>query len=91
MKPKTTDAITKISEKLDLPPDTLSGQARVTLVGSRSVRVESHRGLLEYDTALISVNCGEKILGIYGQNLEILSMNAVELLIRGDVSRIELS
>jgi len=86
---KMRSAAGKISQALDIPSEALTGIIRVTVTGTQDVRVESHEGLIEYDTSLISVNCGEKIVSIYGKKLELVSMNADELMIHGDISRLE--
>jgi len=82
-------AAEKISSVLDIPPESLSGVMRVTITGTRDIRIECHEGLIEYETTLISVNCGEKIVSIFGTGLELVSMNADELLVRGNITRLE--
>ena len=77
------------TERFDLPADVLPGTAVITLNGSRRLHIERHRGILEYGREFISVNCGSNILGVYGAALELASMNATELLIIGDIQRIE--
>jgi sporulation protein YqfC len=69
----------------------LPGAPRLTLIGSGRLHIERHRGILEYGGEYISVNCGRQILGIFGGALELKSMSAEELLITGDISRIEFS
>ena len=80
-----------ISEKFDIPGEGVAGQTRLTLTGTRRVHIENHRGVIEYNETLISVNCGDIIISITGENLELQSMNAQELLIRGDVRAINIS
>jgi sporulation protein YqfC len=82
-------ALTRAAEFFDLPGDILAGLPKITMTGSRRLHIENHRGLLEYDTALITVNCAGGILGVYGSKLELVAMTAEELLISGNISRVE--
>jgi sporulation protein YqfC len=79
----------RVSDAFDLPG--VGGPANLTLSGAHKIHIENHRGILVYDTALISVNCGEKIISIRGASLELRGMNGSEMLIYGDIAAIELS
>jgi sporulation protein YqfC len=81
-------SLERIEEIFDLP--SLAGSATITLTGERRVHIENHHGVLAYERDMISVSCGDKIVHIYGQKLELRSMSDVEMLITGDVARIEL-
>ncbi|MDR0446151.1 MAG: YabP/YqfC family sporulation protein [Oscillospiraceae bacterium] len=82
-------AAERVAERFDIPA--FPGAPRLTLLGSRRLHIERHRGILEYGTDFISVNCGRSVLGIFGASLELRSMSAEELLITGDISRLEFS
>jgi len=81
----------KASERFDFPFETLAGKTRVTLMGNRAVRLEYHKGLVELEDYVISVNCGDYVIAVYGDKLGVVAMSAVEILIRGDIQRIELT
>ena len=83
------DRKSAFTERFDLPADVLPGTALITLTGSRRLHIGKHRGILEYGREFISVNCGSKIIGVYGAALELAAMNAAELLIIGDIQRVE--
>jgi sporulation protein YqfC len=82
-------AAERAAERFDIPA--LPGAARLSLLGSRRLHIERHRGILEYGEGFISVNCGRQILGIFGASLQLSSMSAEELLITGDIRRLEFS
>ena len=73
----------KTAEVFDLPGDLVAGLPRVELVGNRELRMENHRGILAYGTEEIHISGGKLILKIRGEDLELRSMNAGELLITG--------
>ncbi|MDR0905933.1 MAG: YabP/YqfC family sporulation protein [Oscillospiraceae bacterium] len=81
-------ALARAAERFDIPGEAL-GQTRITITGERRLFIEKHRGILEYGRELISVNCGRKILAVYGTKLDLVSMTSEELLITGEITRIE--
>lgn len=73
----------RTAEALDLPGDVLAGLPHIELTGNRELRMENHRGILAYGTEEIHISGGKLILKIRGEDLELRSMNAGELLITG--------
>ena len=88
---KSDDMAARFAERFDIPADAMPGVPLITLTGNRRLHIYGHRGILEYGREFISVNCGSKIVGVYGTSLELASMNSAELLIAGDVRRVEFS
>ncbi len=88
---KPTGVISKIAERFDIPADAVTGAPLITLTGNRRLHIDHHRGILEYGREFISVNSGNSILSIYGTSLELASMSSSELLLTGDIQRIEFS
>ena len=84
-------AVRRITERFEIPTDALPGTPLLTLTGNQRLHIDKHRGILEYGCEFISVNCGARLLGIYGSSLELASMSSRELLITGEISRIEFS
>ncbi len=80
----------KTSEILDLPGDVVAGLPRMELVGDRELRMENHKGILSYGENEIHVSGGKLIVRIKGEGLELRSMNALELLITGRITSLEL-
>jgi sporulation protein YqfC len=76
-------------DAFDLPGEVLAGLPKLTVTGNRRIHIECHKGIIEYDGSLIAVNGGSVLVKIRGENLEILSMNAEEILIRGFVVSVE--
>ena len=78
-----------LAERFDIPADALPGTALITLTGNRRLHIDRHRGILEYGRELISVNCGSKVIVVYGSGLELAAMSAADLLITGEINRVE--
>ncbi|MCL2408970.1 MAG: YabP/YqfC family sporulation protein [Oscillospiraceae bacterium] len=79
----------RVSEAFELPGEVLAGIPKFSLTGNRRMHIEGHRGVLGYDDAVITINCGAVVLRVYGRRLEIISMNAEELLIAGYIEKLE--
>jgi len=73
----------------DLPDEILDGTPRVTVTGRRRVVVENHKGILEYGENTIVINGGGDYVRIRGDGLELVAMNAEELLIAGTILNVE--
>jgi len=86
---KSDNKTLRLAERFDIPADALPGTALITLTGNRRLHIDRHRGILEYGREFISVNCGSKVIGVYGSGLELAAMSAVELLIIGEINRVE--
>ena len=81
----------KTSRLLDLPADGVAGVPKVELLGDRQLRMENHRGILAYGSDEIHISGGKLIVKVRGTNLELRAMNAVELLITGDITGVDLA
>jgi len=78
----------RTAERLEIPHEVFGG-TRITITGERRLLIEKHRGILEYGRELITVNCGRRIVEVYGSQLDLVTMTAEALLITGELSRIE--
>ena len=86
-----SDILTKTAELLDLPMDVVAGLPNLELLGDRQLRMENHRGILAYGSDEIHISGGKLIVKVRGTNLELRAMNAVELLITGDIAGVDLA
>ena len=77
------------AELFDLPPDLLSGLPHVEVMGRQQFYMENHRGILSYSTDEIAVSAEGMIVRLFGKDLELVSMRADALRIRGQIDRVE--
>lgn len=63
----------------------LSGDAKVTLIGSREFIVENYKGITEYGSDLIKINAGRLNLCFCGRNMEIKTLTQELLYVTGTV------
>lgn len=81
----------KTAEVFDLPGDVVAGFPRMELLGDRQFRMENHRGILAYGSEEIHISGGKWIVKVRGSGLELRAMNAVELLITGEIAGVDLA
>ncbi len=78
-----------ISKKLDIPAESFSDAARITISGGTRVLLEGHHGLVEYAEDRISVaGKGCRVI-IKGEGLVIQSMSGHELVVTGRLWAVE--
>ena len=77
-------------EIFDLPGEALTDMPKLSLTGNRRLHIEGHKGIQAYDGSLIAIKGRAMLLQVYGDDLEISSMSAEELLITGNISKVEL-
>ncbi|MBE6957490.1 MAG: sporulation protein [Ruminococcaceae bacterium] len=80
----------KTARAFDLPADALAGLPRLELVGDTELRMENHRGILSYGTREIHIGGGAFGVRVRGEELELRTMNGLELLITGHIQAVEL-
>lgn len=80
----------RVAEVFDLPGDVLGGLPRIELTGDGELRMENHRGILDYGSEEIHVSGGRLAVRIRGEGLELRAMNRTELLITGRIRSVEL-
>lgn len=79
----------ELCDRLELPEESVTGAAKLTVTGGRSALVENHRGLLEYGAEQIRVGTGRGQIVLRGSGLTLAAMNGEELLIRGALQSVE--
>ena len=87
---RRTSLLEKTAQVFDLPADVVAGLPRLELVGDRELRMENHRGILSYGTQEIHVSGGAFGVKVCGAELELRTMNALELLITGHITDIHI-
>ena len=83
---RLSDIPLEISERLDLPAESVAGVPKLTVTGRRRALVENHCGLLEYSHECIVVDGGRVRVCIRGTNLQLVAMDSTALLISGTIA-----
>lgn len=86
---RSGDVIVNMAELFDLPEEAVTRLPHVELAGSRQLYVGRHQGILSYSDTGIDINTACGILQVRGGQLSLVTMTAEELLIRGQIDRLE--
>jgi len=90
MKKNIDNFKTNISEAFDMPLDISLDLPKISLVGNREAIISNHKGIIEYSDLLIRINSRIGIIKFLGENLEIRNILTEEIMIVGEIKRIEI-
>ena len=79
----------RLVETLDLPKDILLGLPRLIFTGNRELFIENYRGIVEYSDTIIRLNTSECMLKVSGTHLGIKNIAAEEIMLFGNIKRLE--
>ncbi len=88
MNGKTYKIKEKLSDVLELPREIVLDISKIIVIGTDSVIVENHKGIIDYCDNKISINTGSGIMIINGSNLLIKSIVQEEIEIKGRIKNI---
>lgn len=78
----------KIVTTLQLPEDIVLGSALLNLTGNRHLRIENHKGILQYDESQIIISAKNHPICIKGKGLSVNSFTNDTVEITGVFSEI---
>lgn len=79
-----------LSERMDIPAETLGELPLTQIRGRRSVNIENHRGILAYTDSCVKVAVKSGAVSVHGSALAIIRMTRREVEIRGRIAGLEL-
>ena len=79
-----------LADIFELPRDILLDLSRLTLVGSRQLYLENHKGILHYRQGMIKVRVKSGLLTIKGEDLVLRSLYTAELYVEGEIHSLEI-
>ncbi len=86
-KKKKTNKIENIKENIsdifELPKEITLNLPKITLVGNLQLRIENHKGIVEYTNRKIRINSKSGLLVVTGENLVIRNIIREEIVIEG--------
>ena len=85
MKKKKDELAKKFAEEMQLPQSAVSDIFRIEMRGKSDVMIEGCKGIVEYDENTISLNLGNCIVSLTGNDLEINNLSEQQAIINGNV------
>lgn len=80
----------RLADRADLQAEVMPGQSLVELFGEHRVLIEHHGGVIEYGREKIQIKMRYGSLCVCGSGLELMRMNAEQLIISGCIDTISL-
>lgn len=78
----------KLANLLEIPDDIVLDLPRITLLGNMQMLVENHKGIIEYTSERVRIRLNRKELLIDGNRLSLGNLQAEELIIEGEITRL---
>lgn len=79
----------KFTEMFELPKELVLNTPRLTMVGSRDVMIENHKGIIEFGSERVRISTGSGIVKITGCGLLIREITSEDIIISGIIESIE--
>ena len=80
----------KLSDRLSIPPESMTDLPITQLRGRRNVCVENHRGILAYTDTCVKVAVRGGAVSVHGAGLAIVRMTRRDVEIRGSIGGLDL-
>ena len=90
MKNKMDNFKYNLSEALELPKDIVMDLPKIVLIGNIQLNISNHKGIIEYTQNIIRINSSIGIFKIEGENLELKTILLEEIIIIGNIEKIEI-
>ena len=84
------DIARKISEVLEIPPESMLNIPKITVVGKERVHVENYTALLDYKTENIRLKYQGGVIDIWGKNFEIKVIGEENIVVSGEIDSVKL-
>lgn len=79
----------RITEMLDMPKEVVLDIPKLTVYSNNQLTIENYNGILEYTDEYIRLKTSVKTIAISGQNLELRTITDIDVLIEGNIGKIE--
>lgn len=86
---KPSELLFRAAGALGEPGETAAGAPQVTVTGTGRLRVENHRGLVDYSEEELTLAAAGFLLRVRGEGLELLAMTDLELVVTGSIRSLE--
>jgi sporulation protein YqfC len=85
---KRETLINRITQRVDLPGESMPAQPIVELCGDSRVLIEHHRGVIEYGPEKIVIRVRYGTIHVFGNELKLCRMSGCLLVITGRIDKI---
>ncbi len=79
----------RIAELFDMPKEVMLDLPKLTVYNDNQLTVENYSGILQYTAEYIRLKTTGKAIGISGNGLELRTITDIDVLIEGEINKIE--
>lgn len=79
----------KITDSLDLPQNIAGGVSTITVIGNNEISINECGCIMKYEDDELFLQLSDRVLKIYGKNLMLKTFFGNNILVRGNIYRIE--
>lgn len=79
----------KFAEVLELPKELVLNLPKITIVGNKDMMIENYKGVMEFDSAVMSIKAGSCIIKITGEGLMIKEITSEDIILSGEIHGLE--
>ncbi|NLV77271.1 MAG: sporulation protein YqfC [Tissierellia bacterium] len=90
MKSRVDDFKYNISETFELPKDIVLDLPKIIMIGDLELHISNHKGIIEYTQETLRINSNIGILKVEGTNLELKTILSEEIIVTGNIEKIEI-
>lgn len=83
------DRLEHLEEMTRLPGEALSGELKISVTAGKRALVENHRGILSFESSLVTVSARRGRVILRGEGLYIAAMSEQWLLICGKIQGVD--
>ena len=80
----------KLNSILEVPKEVGGYEPKLTIVGFDEMLIENYKGIFEYEEFYIKINTGMGIININGLGLNLETITADDILVKGKIENIEI-
>ncbi len=81
----------RIADSLEIPDDVIFGMPRICMLGSRELRLENYKTVLEYRDEQIRFACKDACITVTGASLSITVITDDEVSVSGQITSVSFS
>jgi sporulation protein YqfC len=78
-----------IYQTFDLPKEIILDTPIITLIANTEIKIENHKGIIEYTPSMLKMNSMLGTIRIKGINLQIKEIDQCDIIVNGEISSLE--
>lgn len=82
-------SVRKVAGVLDIPDSGVFGESQIEIISNREASIDGAKGIIQYDSEIIKINLGNKIVCFTGSDLVIKQFGDKNISIKGLIASVD--